>query len=231
MKKAKYIDERRTVVNRSSESFNKVTITPEAVFDYEHCLFVGKYPSWDECLAIAGGDQREAFRYAKRFDKPTAKLDQRAMMAEVDEYIDRQNRAGHLLCESHIRHKYLDEKSGRMLMLFLCRDKLIDMMQNWILIGICFAEDVDDDADDEIKTWLNRKIAVESEKMDWAVSSRAIGLIKSTDRMPYKKVMQEVRNEFECKRDKADAEKILLLYKHCFKRKRGHGNNGQDANT
>ena len=172
MKELKQIDEQRISVNKPSESFNKVTITPEAVFDYEHCLFSDNYPSWDECLEIAGGDMRQAFAYAKRFEKPTARLDQRAMVAEVEEYIDIQNHFGRLLGESRFWHRYLDEKSGRMLMLFLCRDKLTGMVQNWLLVGICFAEDVDDDADDEIKGWLACRVADLDYDNDWVATSR-----------------------------------------------------------
>lgn len=40
----------------ATEVINKITITPEAVFDYEYCLFAGDTHTWEECLLAIGCD-------------------------------------------------------------------------------------------------------------------------------------------------------------------------------
>jgi len=201
------------------ETFNKVSITVEAAFDYEHCLFGGGHPTWEDCLRAAEGDQKKAFEYAGQFDAPTAKLDQIVLRSEVEEYINRQNIYGRLLYENRIRHKYFDEKSGRMLMLFLCRDKRFGAVQNWLLAGICFAEDWDADTESEaeIKDWLDCKITNLLDKDDWVVRARAGKIIDNTEKTLYEDVLKEVTNAFDDKRDKETAERLAFLQSVFFR--------------
>ena len=230
MKELKCIDGVETTVGRLSPPFSRVTITPEAVLDYEHCLFSGNYPSWDECLEIAGGDMRQAFAYAKRFEKPMAKLDQRVMKADLEEYIDIQTRSGRLLGENRIRHKYLDESSGRMLTLFLRLDKQLEMVQNWSLIGICFVEDYDNADSGAIDTWLEQEIAGTDCDSDCVVKARVDEIIKTTGEAQYVRALKKIRQVFRYGKDKADAENAWLQQCCRLKQKRGYNKkNGQSG--
>jgi hypothetical protein len=184
----------------AAEVINKITITAEAAFDYMEALDLGE-------------------------------LDRRSLKAEVEEYIDRMNDGGRLKVEHYFRCEYFDERSGRMLMLFLYRAGRMSVMQNWLLKGICFAEDWTEDAEEDglIRSWLESRITDLADEPDWAVRVRAYRIITGTEKTLYENVAGEVRDEFECERDKNDAEKVLLLYSYYFKRQRGSGNNGKNA--
>ena len=183
-----------------TEVINKIIITAEAVFDYSEALGLGA-------------------------------LDKRGLKSEVEEYIDIKNRNGRLLRENYFRCKYLDGESDRMLMLFIYRAERMSLMQNWLVMGICFAEDWTEDAEEDglIRAWVETKITDLPDKDDWAVRTRTERIIKNTEKTLYENVLEEVRNEFECERDKTDAEKILLLFSYYFKRKRGRGDKGKDV--
>jgi len=214
-----------------SAPFNRVAITAEAVFDYEHCLFGGAHPTWKDCLAAACGDQRKAFEYAGQFEGTTAKLDQKTMKTEIEKYINFQNRSGRLFNEDCFRHKYLDEKSGRMLLLFFRKGSNCGIMQNWDVLGICFAEDWSEEAEraGESKTWLDQKIIDLDYDNDWVVKARVDRVVKDTKKRLYTSVLKEVRDEFLYRRDKAEVENVLLLYCHRFKRRRRRGYNDKDV--
>ena len=154
------------------ETFNRVGITTEAIFDYEHCLFERSRPPWEECLTAVGGDSKKAFEYAGRFDGSTARLDQKQLKAEIEEYINSQNRSGRLLFAKKIRHTYLDERSGRMLTLFLHRGSGLGTVQNWLLEGVCFAEDYCG-AERVTEAWLDCKVTGLDYDSDWVVNLRA----------------------------------------------------------
>jgi hypothetical protein len=100
-------------------------------------------------------------------------LDKRGLKAEGEEYIDIKNRNGRLLYENYFRCKYLDEGSGRMLMLFLYRADKIGIMQNWLVRGVCFAEDWSEEAEDDglIRLWVESSIT-EFKKGDWVVQQQ-----------------------------------------------------------
>jgi hypothetical protein len=101
-------------------------------------------------------------------------LNKGRLKADVEEYIDIQNRSGRLMWEHYFRCKYLDEGSGEMLMLFLYRSYRLGLMQNWTLAGICFAEDwsEDDEYDGSVRRWLKSKIT-DLGNGDWVVEQQA----------------------------------------------------------
>jgi len=147
---------------------NKIEITPEAVFDYEHGLSGYSGPSWEKILEEAGGIQADAFSLAEAYEQPTLKLDKRALKREVEDCIDLMNRGGRLLYEDYFRCLYYDERSDKMLMLFLYRAEKLSIMQYWRLMGISLADGWDEDAEysGRVRTWLEGKIT-DLEKGDW----------------------------------------------------------------
>ena len=156
------------------KAINHVTITAEAAFDYEQCLFENKYPSWAECLAAAEYDPKKAFEYAGRFDYPIVRLNSREIRAELEEGLDNLCRFGRLTHGSSFCYKYLDEKSRQMLMLFLSLESKFNMVQNWLLVGICFTKDWNELAECGKKTdiWLERKITELDYDNDWVINLR-----------------------------------------------------------
>jgi len=158
-------------------------------------------------------------------------LDKQRLKAEVEDYINIKNRSGRLLWENYFRCKYQDPESGWMLMLFLYRADKVSIMQNWLVRGICFAEDWTEDAEEDglIRVWVESLITDLPDEDDWAVRARAIKIINYTEKTLYENVLEEVRNEFGNERDKADAEKILLLHSYYFKRKRERRSEGKNV--
>ena len=150
-------------------------------------------------------------------------LNKRALKAEVEEYLDRMNRAGRLQYERYIRCQYFDIHAWRMLTLFLYRTERVSILQSWDLKGLCFAEDWTEDAeaDGQIRYWLKCVITDLPDTTDWAVKYRVNQLLRETEKKLYENVLEEVLNEFDSERDKETAEKLLLLQKfHYISRKR-----------
>ena len=58
------------------------------------------------------------------------KMPKAEMQYEIEEYIDNMNKAGRLLASNYFRVKYIDEKSGEVLMLFLYRSRKMRCMQH-----------------------------------------------------------------------------------------------------
>jgi hypothetical protein len=185
-------------------TINKITVTAEAEYDYGCCL---------------------CERRPEAGEAPVAKLDKRVIKAEVEEYIDTMNRAGRLLHNRYFRCRYDDAPSGLTLMLFLYRAERLGIMQYWNLAGICRAGDWTEDAEDDgsIRRWLGTKVDDLSDCEDWAVCVRVNGVLQDTSKTKYENVLEEVKNAFECKRDKETAEKLVFLQNVHFigaKRKR-----------
>ena len=152
---------------------NKVHITEEAVFDYEHCIDVRFRPSVAELFEAAFYDGEKAFELSKAYEQPMRLLGQCMVKADVEEYIARQNGAGRLLRECYFRCKYFGA-DGCELMLFLYRSHRLGIMQHWEIAGICLAEDWSEDSEEcgAIRRWLGEKIT-ESKKDDWVVEQQA----------------------------------------------------------
>lgn len=91
-----------------------------------------------------------------------------AIKSEIEEYVANMYSAGLLRYDGYFRAKYLDEDSGKMLMLFLYRGQRFGVMQTWKLKGVCLAEDWNEDLeyDGQIRAWLNSKLNPE-DKSDW----------------------------------------------------------------
>lgn len=161
------------------------------------------------------------FDYTETLGLPT--LDKRRLKTEVEDYINIKNRSGRLFRENYFRCKYLDEDSGRMLMLFLYRAERVSVMQNWLVRGICFAEDWTEDAEDDglIRCWLKCMITELPDGDDWAVSVRTNKILRETGKTAFENVLKEVLDDFECERDKKTAEKLAFLQSLYFERGRG----------
>jgi len=177
---------------------NKINITAEAVIDYRESLGLGS-------------------------------LDKFSLKAETESYIDFMNQSGRLLYDNYFRCRYQEPESGHMLMLFLYRVKKQSIMQNWDLKGICFAEDWSGDNEDEgkIRAWIETIIPpADKLSADWiaendrALAYRVNRALKNTERTKLENVIAEVSDEFECKRDKEAAQKLVLLQGAHFRERR-----------
>lgn len=100
-------------------------------------------------------------------------FDWKNMKVEVEEYITHQSSDGRIPWWGYFRCKYYDEKSDKMLMLFLYKAERLSIMQFWNLAGISLAEDWTEDAEDngEIRNWLKSKIT-DLPKGDWIVEQQ-----------------------------------------------------------
>jgi hypothetical protein len=147
-------------------TINKITVTPEAEYDYGCCLCERRPEQRSEAANGNSVPPRES-------GTPSPKLDKRALKTEVEEYIDTMNRAGRLLHNRYFRCRYGDEISGLTLMLFLYRAERLGIMQYWNLAGICRAGDWTEDAecDGSIRRWLKTKITDLSDD-DWVIEER-----------------------------------------------------------
>lgn len=201
------------------EVINKVEISPEAAFDYECCLGArtGRQP-WEECLSAAGGGAKAAFEYAERSERPLRRLDKAALKRETEAYIDGMNKSGRLLRDNYFRCRYVDERTGGTLMLFLYRGYKLGLMQCWTVAGICGAEDWTEEAEDggRVRAWLKTETADPPEEGDWAVRHRVNQILQNMETVVWEDVLEEVLNAFESKRDKEAAEKLLFLQKLHF---------------
>lgn len=142
-----------------------------------------------------------------------AHFDKRALKTEVEEYIGYLTASGRMPWWGYFRCDYDDDESGRRLKLFVYKGAYIGLMQYWDLMGVCFAEDWTQEAEDDgiIRAWLHTKIEEIAEEEDAAVRLRVHEVLKNTQKTIWENVLQEVKNDFECERDKETAEKLALL--------------------
>lgn len=151
-------------------------------------------------------------------------FDWKALKKETEEYIGHMTASGRLPWWGYFRCNYIDENSGVRLKLFVYLGIKIGPMQYWELKGVCEAAEWSQDAEDDglVKAWLETKIENLPEAEDWAVRIRTNRILKATEKTLLENVLTEVRNEFECDRDKEAAEGLALLQSIHFE-KRGRG--------
>lgn len=177
----------------ATEVINKLNITPEAKVDVRESVGL------------------EVF-------------DWRALKKETEEYIRHMTASGRLPWWGYFRCDYIDEDRGVRLKLFVYRGMKIGLMQYWDLKGVCESADWSQEAEDDglIKAWLETKIEKPPEEEDWAVRVRVNKILKETEKTLWENVLKEVRDEFECDRDKEAAERLAFLQGIHFE-KRGRG--------
>jgi hypothetical protein len=159
-----------------------VNVTPEAAFDYAACF----------------GE---------------ARLDKKTLKAELSEYIGYMTAAGRIPWWGYFRCDYDDARSGRRLKLFLYRQRRLGNMQYWDLVGLCLAEDWSEDAEDDgaVRRWLKEKVEDVPDYDDWVVRRRVNEILNETSKTLWENVLEEVKNAFDCERDKEAAEKLAFL--------------------
>jgi len=155
---------------------NRVILSEEAVYDYEYCIKRRKRPSWKSLLAEAGGDTQKAWELAEPYEQPTLRLDKRTLKADIREYINLQQQSGNLLYTRYFRCRWLDEYTGRVLMIFLYRAEKRDTLTErwWRIAGICderwWSEELEEDG--TIRKWL-KSFDEDMPKGDWVVEQQA----------------------------------------------------------
>lgn len=92
---------------------------------------------------------------------------------ECEIYIENRQSLGRLLWERYFRCKYLDERTGDMLMLFFYKGPMMGRMQLWLCRGICAASDWNEEIEDsgQVRFWLNTALDPKPTE-DWAWSLR-----------------------------------------------------------
>ena len=92
---------------------------------------------------------------------------------QTESYIDNMQAIGRLRYGYYFRCKYLDEQTGQMLLLFFYKGQTFGKMQIWKLVGLCVADDWNDDLEDsgQIRFWLNSKVT-DLDKTDWVIKLR-----------------------------------------------------------
>lgn len=175
------------MATEDSVLINKLNITAEARFDIKECLKLRKF-DWQN------------------------------MKSEVEEYITHQSKENRIPWWGYFRCKYYDEKSDSMLMLFIYKSNKLSIMQYWDLAGVCLEEEWTQELEDEgyIRSWLKKKIENLPEEDDWVISYRVNTILRETIETDFIEALQEVRNEFECKRDKEAAEEMAFLQSYYF---------------
>ncbi len=169
------------------EVIHKLNITDESKFDIK------------ECLNIKG------FKW-------------QALKKEVEEYITHQSKENKLPWWGYFRCKYYDEKSDSMLMLFIYKSCKLSIMQYWDLAGVCLAKDWTQELEDDgfIRSWLKVKIKDIPEQEDWVIRERVMKVLERTTKTKFEKVLKEVRDEFNNKRDQEVAEEMAFLQSYYF---------------
>lgn len=145
-------------------------------------------------------------------------FDWRTLKAEVEEYITHQSKASRIPWWGYFRTDYVDEGSDTRLKLFFYKGQKIGIMQLWVLAGVCVAEDwrEEDEYAGEIRSWLKAKIEDLPDEDDWVVRIRVNEIIKNTEKTLWINVLEEVKNAFECERDKEAAEEVAFLQSAYF---------------
>ena len=176
----------------AAEMIHKLEITSKAVFDYREVMSLGE-------------------------------LNRVTFKVEIEKYITNMFAEGRLMIDYYFRCNYYDDNSGQMLMLFIYRAEKLGLMQLWRLEGICRADDWCEELEDDgtIKSWLKSAIDDFYENTDWAVKVRTKKVLHKTEKIVFENILQEVRNEFENKRDKKAAEELLFLQSYYFRRRNG----------
>lgn len=103
-------------------------------------------------------------------------------------------------------------------MLFIYKSNKLSIMQHWDLAGVCLAETWTQELEDSgfIRSWLKVKVQDIPESEDWAIRERVTRVLEETTKTKLIKVLQEVTNEFECKRDKEIAEEMAFLQSYYY---------------
>lgn len=125
---------------------HKVVITTEAKFDYASIF---------NLLEVI---DEESF-LPSRFQIPD-------MKKELEYYIQSQKKYWY---KHYFKVKYLDEHTGTMLYVFIRPGIVIGKMKNWNVVGICIADDWNEDLEEmgAIKGWLDTKIEDLPDEEDW----------------------------------------------------------------
>jgi hypothetical protein len=139
-------------------------------------------------------------------------LDRRTLKADVEEYITHMSASGRLPWWGYFRADYVDDDSGRRLKLFIYKGDKLGLMQMWSLKGVCFAADWSEDAEDDgdIRRWLCSRLKPPPAEDDWVVRYRVWKILNETQNVEMLDVLEEVKNAFDCERDKDSAEKLAL---------------------
>ena len=125
---------------------HKVVITTEAQFDYASIF---------NLLEVI---DEESF-LPSRFQIPD-------MKAELEWFIQTNRK---YLYKQYFKVKYLEEQTGTMLYVFVRPGLVIGKMKNWDVVGICIADDWNEDLEEmgAIKGWLDTKIENLPDEEDW----------------------------------------------------------------
>ena len=117
---------------------------------------------------------------------------------EIEDYLYIKQREGQII-KQYFRIKYYDEKSDEMFMLFVKKGHIFANMQMWLVLGICLAEDYDEQFEDTgvNKSWYDSKIDITGlPKTDWANEIRNREQIVKTHRILglFKEVENAIKN-------------------------------------
>lgn len=137
-------------------TIHKLNISEEAKFDYAFLfnMLVGDF----------GSDLPPNFR-----------LDPE-IITETERYLFNNRKVWH---KHYLRLTYIDEWTGRELMLFILQKNKDGILQNWELVGICDADSWNEDAEEsgKIRAWYNTKISKMPKEKDWVVEMYAYKMI------------------------------------------------------
>ena len=115
---------------------------------------------------------------------------------EIEDYLYIKQREGQIV-KQYFRIKYYDEQSKEMLMLFVKKGHIFASMQMWLVVGICLAEDYDEQFEDAgaNKSWYDSSITVLA-KTDWVNEIHNREQVLKTHRILglYKEVENAIKN-------------------------------------
>jgi len=81
--------------------------------------------------------------------------------------------------------------------------------------GSIRAADWDEELEDsgQVLAWLNTNVEIDAipDSEDWAVRARVWQVLHETNKTLFENVLEEVKNEFDSKRDKEDAQELAFL--------------------
>ena len=144
-------------------TLHKVTFSEEAIFDYEHCMFVPKdYSPYKPNMTADDWVSYE------RYELPIVIFKtKREIQLELEEYIQRHNRVKH---QHYFKVRHWDDVLEDWILLFIRRGWKLSTMQNWTVVGICYEYDWNEDAEEDglIRAWCDTKITDLKDEEDWA---------------------------------------------------------------